>query len=248
MSLLKSSVTPADPFLTGEAWRHFLSLESTLSNFVEYVPLDTHNRKVFSPKLGSILLSAATQIEATFKAIIRSSYLESDDNIDRGKLRTTRRNIENNNTITINDYKELLNRYFHLSRRKVVIRQPGKIYKQTRPFLRFGVSKTPIWWTSHNRVKHSFYDNIRHATFQRTFTAVAALFLVHVMHLNHRNVLVDLGVIRSGRKGSKVSGFDPSYLKQLVHSSPRKIERPVTEFGIIDIWAETKFFEIDLLS
>ncbi len=230
-----------DPFERGEAWRQFLSLESSLRQFVDYVPLNYRNRNVFSPKLGEILISAAIQVEATFKAIIESNYLDNDKIIDRTKLEAAR-NAIHGGAGNLDRYRSILEPYFMLSKRKVTIRQRPRTYRTTNPFLKFRIGKRPSWWESYNLIKHSFYENIEEATMGRTFSAVAGLFLIHVMHLTHRKTLVDLDVIKSGNREFGLEGFARPALARVVCSSPRRIRKNVE---IPAIWAETEFFEFD---
>lgn len=237
-----------NPFVTGEAWRHFLSLEKSLGEFVEYVPLDRRNQNVFSPRLGTILIGACTQIESTFKAIINANYLDNDKSVDGTKLQATRKAIQKGKG-NLNQYRDLLEPYFLLSKRKVTIRQPFKVYKRTYPFKKSGYRKAPSWWKSYTDLKHSFYDNIRQATLRRVFLAVGALFLIQIMHLDHRKILIDLGVIKSGRTDSQVEGLSPLILTEVLSSSPREIDKDFLESGegilVNRIWAETDFFEMD---
>jgi len=121
------------------------------------------------------------------------------------------------------------------------MRRP-RAYRRIRPFSRLRTGESPRWWGSYNLVKHSFYENIREATLQRTIAALGALFLIQVLHPGHRPTLVDLNVIRSGNREYDTSGFARPALKKVLLSSPRKIARSV---DYPNIWAETEFFEFD---
>ena len=218
----KVSNKSADPFETGDAWRQFLSLESSMKEFVDYVPLDRRNRHVFSPKLGTILISAATQVEATFKAIIKSNYVDGDTTVNQRQLKAARKAIQKGKS-NLQHYRAVLEPYFLLSKRRVTIGQYPTVYRRTYPFRQFRIERAPVWWERYNLVKHSYYDNIKQATLRTTFSALVALFLIQVMHLTHRKTLVDMGVIKSGHKDLQIPGLTRGALKELVSSSPRQI-------------------------
>jgi len=113
--------------------------------------------------------------------------------------------------------------------------QRPKVYMKTFPFKKFRQDRPLIWWKSYTDLKHSFYANIRQATLRRVFSAVSALFVIQIMHLSHRITLLDLGVIKS-------EGLTRKALLGLL-TSPRNIpKKPRTR-----VWAETEFFEMDLL-
>ncbi len=236
----KRSRSP-DPFANGDAWRQFLSLEGSLAEFVEYVPLAYRNRNVFSPKLGTILVSASMQTEATFKAIINSRYVENDPNVRHEALLKARAAIRGDSG-NIKLYRNVLEPLFWLSRRRVVIWQRPRIYRQVKPFFTFSFGKSPLWWGVHNDVKHSFYQNARKATLRRVFEAVAALFLIQVMHLEHRETLVKLNVIQSRLIENRSTSLPHSELAALLGAFPRELP----DVPQVEVWAETHFFELQL--
>ena len=132
-----------------------------------------------------------------------------------------------------------------LSKREVVIRQRPTVYMQIYPYKKFRQDKPLIWWKSYTDLKHSIYDNIRQATMRRTFSAVAALFLIQLMHLPQRYLLIDLGIVRGGHKDLEIRDYSKSYLKELLANPSLQINEKKRQ-NISDIWAETEFFETDL--
>ncbi len=232
---------PLNPFRNGDAWRQFQSLEKSLHEFIEYVPLLYRNRNVSSPKLATILMSASIQTEAVFKAIINSDYVEHDSMVKRKALKEARAAIRTNRG-NIRLYRVVLEPLFSLSKRRVIIWKRPEIYRRAYPYLKFRLGKSPRWWDIYNDVKHSFYENASKATLRWTFSALAALFVIHVMHLEHRETLVKLNVIRSVKKEDKSSSLSDTDLTRLISSAPRDLSM-ISGF---DVWAETEFFELQL--
>src|SRR2546425_11039109 len=118
---------PLNPFRNGDAWRQFQSLEKSLHEFIEYVPLVYRNRNVSSPKLASILVSASIQTEAVFKAIINSDYAEQDSIVNRKALKEARAAIRINKG-NIKHYRAVVEPLFSLSKRRVIIWKRPEIY------------------------------------------------------------------------------------------------------------------------
>lgn len=230
-----------DPFVTGDAWRYYLSLERSLADFIDNVPLDRQNDHVFSPRLGAIIISASTQIEATFKAIIACKALDIDENIDKLKLERARNAIERNAS-NLNHYREVLEPHLLLSKRVVSIKQPPRVFREVKPFWTFAAGKQPHWWKTYTDLKHSFYSNVKEATLKSTLLSVAALFLVQLMHIEHRRLLLDLEVIRGV---DREYGIGPN--KQTVATALCSSPREIQSYSVFNLWAETEFFEFDFM-
>ncbi len=247
----KANSGSVNAFMSGDVWRSFVSLENELGEFIEFVPLEKRNQNVFSPRLGTILMSSCVQIEALFKSIINSPFLDREKSIAHDKLNEMRQGIARQRG-NLAQYREVLEPCLLLSKRKVTIREFPKVYKVVSPFRLFEKMKAPTWWKSYTQVKHSFYENIREATLRRTITAVAALLVMELMHPDNRKVMVDMGMIKSGFRGSQEHVFARPFLKELIcsYSNPSiPAEKRVNTWSTSaqEVWVETKFFDVSIL-
>ena len=144
-------------------WSYFLSIESDLDSLSRYIEFSENNYSVYSVELLRILLMTSAEIDDLMKVFC--GLLEPDSKSDSiGKYRGT-----------------ILRSYSGLLTRKVVCLRYGLEFE---PYKSWDVEDSPLWWQSHNKVKHHRSSNYQLANLGNVLNAVAGLYLLNI-HCNH---------------------------------------------------------------
>lgn len=135
-------------------WQYFLELEEQFVSTKRYVTFDKANFKTFSSEYLKLLEAVCSEIDMVGKEIahqINPEFKISDKNIDIQKWWYIIQDF-----ITAGELKPviLLNEMAFSPWKGYIIEQYVDKNGATRHRLS-GKSKTPSWWTSYNKVKHS---------------------------------------------------------------------------------------------
>lgn len=178
-------------FENGGFWEYYKDLERQFESFLEYVPYLDGNKRTFSFRLASLILSLGAHIDSAFREMAKcenfsDEYPELRKKAEKGKT-------------TIEDYLPLAESC-RLSKKVVMFKcLPNGI--SVTPFEYYlkekGKLSTPNWWNTYNKVKHQFSNNFKKATLQTTKDALAGAFLLNAIHTPSAMRLAKFGLVRS---------------------------------------------------
>lgn len=136
------------------------SLESRLSQFLQFVPYDEHNKNAVLPLLSSIILESGSLIDTIFREEIKKS----------------RKKKEN---LNINDFSPYFETNFNFSEKKTLFYNYPLSYIQ--PFSKWfnekkGKYSRVDWWSNYNQIKH---NRIKYSNLSTLETAIKALCALH---------------------------------------------------------------------
>jgi len=168
----------------------FLDLERRFESFVRVVPITPEHNRVHSPVLASILLDACSLLETVLKSTMDNARYNAVNNIANMRAMRYADNPP----------------YLNIGHLRAAYR-PDMFYAKPVWYLPRGESSfpwyvwrnpqgQPRWWAAYNSVKHSRFQNARHATLLTTLHALKGLFLVLVQSLEFRLRLINRGYIR----------------------------------------------------
>lgn len=192
-----------DNFENGIFWELYKDLERQFQNFLEYVPYLKGNEKVYSFKLLNLVLSIGGHVDSAFKEMARYPEFSSNDDCKQilDLLKISDENVKKGKapkTVPIWLSLRAFEKEYQLSQKKVIFKRlPER--EQIMPFKPFS-SKThaPEWWEIYNGLKHDVGFNIEKANLQNTRDALAAAFLLNVIHIPGTLRLREYGVLNIG--------------------------------------------------
>lgn len=220
-------------FENGGFWEYYIDLERQYEDFLKYVPYLKGNKKTYSFRLASMILSIGAHIDSAFKEV--ANYPDFSAKLPAKSLKKIAKGKS-----TIIDYY-LLADYYKLPEREVIFKcLPKRI--AISPFKKY-VKRgerftTPYWWRVYNKVKHEFSDNFQKATLQTTKDALAGAFLIHVCHIPSAVRLCEYGVLKGQtRKGRKYVQVEANF-----RISPELVKRSLERNGTYPGFVETSLF------
>lgn len=114
-------------------WNYFLTLEHDLGECSSYVEFSEKNKFSYSIKFAQLLFASSSEVDVIAKEICKLINPNKD-------------------TDGINNYHPIiLGRYPKFKKEIVYIERYGLSFK---PWISWGVNKSPLWWQSYNKVKH----------------------------------------------------------------------------------------------
>jgi len=219
-------------FENGGFWEYYKDLERQFENFLEYVPYIEGNKKTYSFRLASLILSIGAHIDSAFKEMAKypdfaDKYPKLLSKVLKGKAR-------------IGDYYALAQHY-RLPERKITFKclperitlTPFKDYKKKGERV-----ATPNWWRVYNKVKHEFSDNFQKATLRNTRDALAGAFLINTCHIPSAVRLCEYGILQGQtREGKKYARVGATF-----EISPSQVEAFLKKNGTYPGFVETSLF------
>ena len=208
----------------GLNWGIFRDLENKVIASTQFVDLQ-NNLKVFSREFVNLLFQICSNVEATFRGMLFYESLDQNENARSArekdhKAKEAQAKGQRVNHLTIRDYREVFEGFYHLSSCEVII-APLSIRLPCVPYRTFSNNTSPVWWQVYNDVKHDLAGNFEKATFETVLNSLAGLFLLNVVHLDARNFLIENKVLK---------GFDAEYQ---VHPGTFKAEKLKEKFANI---------------
>jgi hypothetical protein len=136
-------------------WQYFIAIESDLEKTARYVEMTEANFGTYSVEYAHILLSAASEVDVISKLLCQ----ELEPNWSPQK---------------INEYQEcILSQYPNFHSFEVLVPRYGL---KRKPWEAWERGETPMWWKSHNKVKHERSDYFTEANLENTLDAVSGLY------------------------------------------------------------------------
>lgn len=190
-------------------WNYFLAIEKNLENLSRYIEFSENNLQTYSIEIAHILLSSSSEVDVMLKQFCKLIEPNSNPN-------------------NINDYKNIiLSSGSDIVDQKILISRYGLEYKPFENWITDG--ENPVWWKSHNRVKHNRNEYYYQANLQNVVNSVGALLLVNIYFYEKQFSLNDgkesVGLLETTSKLNPESSFIkiPSeyYYKYLVVRSSK---------------------------
>jgi hypothetical protein len=191
-----------DPFERGKVWFIYNKLEKEFIDTTSYVALETVHENVWSEKFGELLVKISGSVGSFFDLMVNNSKsLDGEETVRelRKKIEEERKKRENKQkkrkkksdwSPDIRDFRKAFNRVFQLSSVEVEASYGLTYYGKLQPFKGFE-RKSPLWWESHNKLKHKFFEQLEErATLQNTVNALAGLFVLNILHKENRQYVI----------------------------------------------------------
>jgi len=134
----------------------FDSTERRLVKFCHDVPPQNQNLKTWSPLLAEIIVEASSIVDSLFCHIAGSA----DAATPTGSKK---------NNLGLPDYFELYNGDLELSKRKLILLTTPPEFRS--PFNCWTPENAPLWWATHNKLKH---DRLKHMPAAHLSSAIEA--------------------------------------------------------------------------
>lgn len=139
-------------------WRFYQQSEEELIEFDKYLPIDSGQLNIKSPKLIKLLVDCCIQIDGLFK----HECVEQKIIANVGEQ------------TNMNQYMEC---FPNLSQAGEVIIKRGMI--KVNPFIKWGVDP-PIWWTKYNKIKHrNMIEYWKEVEYLDAINAISALLIIN---------------------------------------------------------------------
>lgn len=196
-----------DPFERGKAWFIYNKLEREFIETTSYVAFETVHNDVSSEKFGELLIKIGGSVSSFFDLMVDSKSLDDENSVKelREKIKEKREKLKKRSewSPTITDFRKAFNSVFQLSSAEVEAAYGLTYYGILQPFEGF-TKKSPPWWEPYNKVKHQFFEKIEEkARLKHTVNALAALFILNVLHRESRKYLIRYTNVISGEYMSK---------------------------------------------
>lgn len=140
-------------------WNYFLALEGDVINLSRYIEFCQDNYKTYSVELARVLMAATQECDVLLKQICADGSEKE------------------------HEYRSVIPKiYSNISSQTIDI---PRFNLQFSPFLNWGNSQTPNWWTANNKVKHERHNRFELASLENTLNAVSALLLCNI-YFHHK--------------------------------------------------------------
>ena len=150
-----------------QQWNYFMALESDLERLSRYVEFTDKNFSTFSIEIAHLFLAAASEVDVVAKDLCAS--------LDK-----------NSKAKSIDRYRQVITNYYpDIGTYQVMIPRHGLTFT---PWENWASEKSPLWWTSHNKVKHQRNEFYEKASLKNALNCMAALFLLDILLYLNRGV------------------------------------------------------------
>lgn len=157
-------------------WEAYKTIEEDFMEIIKFIPFEKEesqdeitNKDTYSFKLADIIIRSCTKIDSLLKYLTKAGYIEFEDDERKNALTDCQTRIQDNKMIKIDDYKRLYGKNLMDSKIEIHLRKVDLIFF---PFSDFS------WWTTYNRLKHDFHNNIKEATLWNAIKSLGALFSI----------------------------------------------------------------------
>ena len=135
--------------------RSKLTLEADIEHLARYVEFSTNNFQTYSLEIAHILLACSSEVDVVAKQLCQMINPDS-------------------NASNINQYREVI-RSAIPELENIVISLPRYGLELT-PWKNWQENETPLWWKSHNDVKHQRDEHYPKANLKNVLNAMSGLF------------------------------------------------------------------------
>ena len=138
-------------------WEFFLSLEDDILRVSRYIDFSTDNFSCYSIELARLFLSACSEVDVVAKQVCRNINKKSKAD-------------------TIGVYKrEITGEYSKIVSFEVQLKRFGL---KLNPWINWGGTKSPDWWSAHNDVKHRRHEKFQRASLENVLNSAGGLFVL----------------------------------------------------------------------
>lgn len=190
-----------DNFENGVFWELYKDLEHQFENFLEYVPYLEGNENVYSFKLLNLILSIGGHVDSAFKEMARYPEFSGNDDCKQilDFLKKSEENIKEGKapkTVPISLSIGAFEKEYQLSQKKVIFKRlPQR--EEVVPFKPHNPkTNAPMWWDIYNGLKHDISLNMKEANLENARDALAAAFLLNVIHWPAVERFYDFGILK----------------------------------------------------
>lgn len=142
-------------------WNYFIALEADMLRMARYVEMNKDNYNTYSIELVRLYLSACSEVD-----VVAGQLCRAVDSRKRPR--------------SIDAYRQVLRPAFpEIEHAEVRIPRYGLVL---RPWENWKGDTSPQWWSEHQKVKHQRDTNYRKGNLHNTVNAVAALFVLAIVH------------------------------------------------------------------
>lgn len=203
-----------------DIWNEYSSLEEEFKNIIQHIPLADEHMKVWSLKIGDILIVLGSVMDSFFKFSINHSIFDEVTNIQE---------IRSKSRLDMGDYREVFEKYYTPSNKYVYIRY---MEKRIQPFDKWKTNSSLEWWEAYQHVKHDRFSNKKEATIENLLLGMTGFFLLNAIHIPSRIVLAR----RELWKDSYGNQYGPAFLENLLENNG-----PIQSLGGM-LYLETDLF------
>ena len=169
-------------FEHGQMWNTYRDMEDQFTNYLEYVPLTSDHKQVYSSKLLRLMLQLGGYVDTAFKEMAFCSSF--DGNNDCLEIR---KKAEKNRIISFDFYLKTFEPIYQLSKKGVAVKGLGAfLYRPVLidrflPFKTEPKKTTPKWWQAYNGIKHDMIRNLKKANVENTLSVLGGAFLLNAI-------------------------------------------------------------------
>lgn len=180
-----------DPFRKGKTWHIYCKLERDFIETTSYVALETAHSEVWSEKFAELLLRLGSSVDSFFRYMVKSKSLDNQENAKKLREKIEKKRQEKPKwSPDVTDFRKTFDSIYQLSGVEVEADYGLTYYGKLQPFEDFD-TKSPVWWVSYNKVKHEMLEQLEtRATLGNTINALAALFVLNILHRESRIYLI----------------------------------------------------------
>lgn len=142
-------------------WSYYLNLEERFINTTKYVEVNTNNYSTYSIEYTSLLLSICSEIDVIFKEIC-------------GFNQTDEKKIKDYFNIVTSKFSDIFKEKVVYSLKSITL----------TPFKNWN-TKSPIWWSNYNKLKHGRLNNFTLGNLKNVLNALAALYTLERYQLKN---------------------------------------------------------------
>lgn len=172
----------------------YQSLEEQLIEFLDIVPAHVQNKKVWSPRLATIIVESCELVDSVFRHFSQETSKFKEIN-------------RKSNELKLPDYAELY-KDLMLYKRKVIFLVRPPEYRVPFDNWLDSFSEAPKWWSIHNKLKHDRFKNILNAKLENAINSLAGSLLVIT-------AVPELGPYLISQKWFNLGGFNPEVAVEL---------------------------------
>jgi hypothetical protein len=181
----------SNPFERGNAWFMYSKLEKDFLETTSYVALETGHCSVWSEKFGELLTRTGDLVDSFFRLMISSKSLDGEKLVQDLRQKIMTKKAEDPDWFPkISDFRVTFNPIFRFSDAEVDANYGLTPYGKLHPFRNFD-TQSPPWWEPYNKVKHEIFQEMeKKATLENSLNALAALFVLIILHKESQSYLV----------------------------------------------------------
>ena len=155
-----------------------------------YIALEFVHSKVWSERFAELLIRIGSSVDSFLRYMLKSKSLDNQDEVKKLRDKIEKKREKDSNwSPNIIDFRKTFDPIYQLSSVEVEASYGLTYYGIIQPFEDFN-KKKPKWWESYNKVKHEMLEQLNRATLENTIDALAAFFILNVLHKESQKYLI----------------------------------------------------------